>query len=90
MQVDNEIFSCDMAEEKALLHVTSNKYYGLNPVGARIWSLLQEQPRTVKEIYTILLGEYEVEPETLETDLHTFLNELRASNLIKVETEQDA
>ena len=45
-----EQVSCDLAEEVAILDVTSGIYYGLNTVGARIWQLVQE-PRMVSELY---------------------------------------
>lgn len=35
--------SCDLGGEAAILHLTTGTYYGLDPVGARIWTLL-EQP----------------------------------------------
>ena len=38
--------SCDLAGEAAILNIKSGVYYGLDPVGARIWSLVQE-PRKV-------------------------------------------
>ena len=34
--------SCDLAGEAAILNIKSGVYYGLDPVGARIWNLMQE------------------------------------------------
>ncbi len=48
--------SCDLGSEAAILQIASGIYYGLNPVGACIWALLQ-QPRTVREIRDTLLTE---------------------------------
>src|SRR6266849_192279 len=53
--------SCDLGGEAAILHVRKGMYYGLDPVGARVWELLQ-QPRSVQEIKESLLKEFEVEP----------------------------
>ncbi|MGH9865973.1 MAG: PqqD family protein, partial [Candidatus Acidiferrales bacterium] len=36
--------SCELGEEAAILNMKNSVYYGLDPVGARIWRLLQ-QPR---------------------------------------------
>ena len=33
--------SCDLEGEAAILHRDSGVYYGLDPVGARIWRLVQ-------------------------------------------------
>jgi hypothetical protein len=78
--------SCDLAGEAAVLSLKSGTYYGLNPVGARIWSLLQ-QSRTVGEIRDAILAEYEVEPRRCEEDLFTLLDQLAAEGLIVVRDE---
>ena len=75
--------SCDLGGEAAILQLASGTYYGLNPVGARVWALLQ-QPRTVREIHDALLAEYEVGPEQCERDLVALLQTLAAERLIEV------
>ena len=44
-----ENVSCSLGDEAAILHMKSGVYYGLDPVGARVWSMLLE-PRTVEEL----------------------------------------
>jgi hypothetical protein len=75
--------SCPLGEESAILNVRSTVYYGLNPVGARVWNLIQ-QPTTVRELRDTLAGEYEVELENCERDLLDLLEKLRAEGLIEV------
>lgn len=75
--------SCDLAGEAAILNVKSGIYYGLDPVGARIWNLMQE-PREVLEIQNAITGEYDVEPERCARDLITLLEKLLAEGLIEV------
>jgi hypothetical protein len=76
--------SSDLGGEVAILDLKAGVYYGLDTVGARIWSLIQE-PRTVNEIRDILLEEYEVEPERCERDLLVLLQRLADERLIEVE-----
>jgi hypothetical protein len=76
--------SSDLGGEVAILDLKAGVYYGLDAVGARIWSLIQE-PRTVNEIRDILLEEYEVEPERCERDLLVLLQRLATEGLIEVE-----
>jgi hypothetical protein len=76
--------SSDLGGEVAILDLKAGVYYGLDAVGARIWSLIQE-PRTVNEIRDILLEEYEVEPERCERDLLVLLQRLAEEGLIEVE-----
>jgi hypothetical protein len=75
--------SCDLAGEAAILNIKSGVYYGLNPVGARIWNLMQ-QPRKVAEIQDEITNEYEVEPERCSRDLVALLEKLFAEGLIEV------
>jgi Coenzyme PQQ synthesis protein D (PqqD) len=75
--------SCDLAGEAAILNIKSGVYYGLNPVGARIWNLMQE-PRKVAEIQNEITNEYEVEPERCARDLAALLEKLFAEGLIEV------
>jgi hypothetical protein len=73
--------SCDLDGEAAIL--SRGVYYGLDPVGARVWELLQV-PRRVPEIRDALLDEYEVDAERCERDLLALLEQLADKQLIDV------
>jgi hypothetical protein len=75
--------SCSLGEEAAILHMRSGVYYGLDPVGARVWKLL-DQPRSVEDLRAVILDEYDVEPGKCETDLMVLLEKLRTEGLIEV------
>src|ERR1700687_2627338 len=75
--------SCDLAGEPSILNIKSGVYYGLDPVGARIWNLMQE-PRAVAEIQNAITDEYDVEPERCARDLVSLLEKLLAEGLIEV------
>ena len=62
-------------DEAVLLDLRSGTYFGLNPVGARIWQLLAEQT-SLGTVLVTLQREYDVEPDALEHDLLTLVNEL--------------
>lgn len=79
-----EFISCDLGDDTVILSLTDGIYYGLNPVGARIWELLQQQPRTVAELRTAVRREFAVAPERCATDLELFLAQMAARALIKV------
>jgi len=81
--------SSDLGGEVAILELEAGVYYGLDEVGARIWSLIQE-PRSVDEVRDILLEEYEVEPERCQHDLIALLQRLAEEGLVKVEDEKSA
>jgi hypothetical protein len=75
---------CDMAEEAVILNLDSGVYYGLNPVGARVWKLIQE-PKTVSDLLATLLETYDVAVDQCETDLFSLLQDLAANELIVIE-----
>lgn len=75
--------SCDLEGEKVILDLKNGAYYGLDPVGSRILSLLQE-PRQVSQVRDALLEEYDVEPERCEQDVIALLGELAAHGLVEV------
>jgi hypothetical protein len=75
--------ACALGEEAAILHLGSGTYYGLDPVGVRVWNLVQ-QPRSVGEICATLLNEYNVQPERCEADLLELVAKLRDEGLIEI------
>lgn len=75
--------SADLAGEVAILNSKTGIYYGLDPVGARIWALVQ-QGKTVEEMRDIMLEEYEVEPGQLEGDIVHLLADLEGKGLIEL------
>ncbi len=58
----------------------SNVHYYLNPVGGRVWSLIQ-RPATVIHINDVLLLEYDVEQERCLQEVLALLNDLVATDL---------
>ena len=44
-----EQISCDLGEEAVILNLKSGEYYGLDPVGAKIWGWL-ETPQAVVQL----------------------------------------
>jgi Coenzyme PQQ synthesis protein D (PqqD) len=78
--------SSDLGGEIAILDLEGGMYYGLDAVGARIWSLLQD-PRTVEEIRDVLVGEYQVESNRCERDLLALVQRLVEEGLVEVKDE---
>ncbi len=81
--VAQDLVSADLEREAVILNLKDGVYYGLDPMGARIWNLIQ-QPRSVTEIIETLLEEYEVDPQRLSNDLLGLLKEMAARGLIEV------
>jgi coenzyme PQQ synthesis protein D (PqqD) len=86
--VDTQI-SSDLADEAIILELKAGMYYGLDPIGTRIWKLIQE-PRSLSSLRDTLLAEYEVDRERCERDLMALLTELEANKLIRIQNEAAA
>jgi hypothetical protein len=82
--VSGDQISCDLAGEAVILNLKNFTYYGLDPVGASIWSLIQE-PKTFAEIRQALLGIYSVDGQELESDLQELLIQFSEQGLIDVQ-----
>jgi hypothetical protein len=79
----SEQVSCPLGEESAILNLKNSVYYGMNPVGTRIWTLLKE-PRTVEQLRDTLLNEYQVDAALCERDLLDLLGKMKSEGLIEV------
>jgi hypothetical protein len=69
--------------EAVLLNLDSGKYYGLDEVGSRMWTLLT-QHHAMEPAYRALLEEYDVAPERLQQDLLTLVENLVAHGLLDI------
>lgn len=69
--------------EAIVLDIASERYFGLNQVGARLWTLLQSDP-DLAAAHAQLLREFDVAPERLEHDLLAIVTELADAGLVTV------
>src|SRR5437764_564213 len=77
--------SCDLEGEAAILNLKTGAYYGLNPIGARIWQLIQT-PKRVPEIVDTLVPAYEVDPKRCQSDIVALLQDLISDGLAEVQS----
>ena len=75
--------STRLGEEIVILSLRDSVYYGLSDVGARIWDLIQT-PRTVDEILSALVDEYEVAAADAAAGLDRLLRELETRGLVAI------
>jgi Coenzyme PQQ synthesis protein D (PqqD) len=84
VEATKEVAAADLQDEAVILNLKDGVYYGLNPVGARIWELVQE-PRTVGEIADAIASEYDVEADRAEGDVVGLVRDLAESGLVDLE-----
>jgi len=69
--------------ESVLLNLDTEKYFGLDAMGTRMWALLTKSPN-VEAAFAALSDEFEVDPELLRTHLAELLTELMENGLLHV------
>lgn len=72
----------DMGEEKVMLSIENGKYYNLGEIGGAIWDLMQA-PTTVNDIVSSLIADYNVEKETCEEQVITFIHQLLKEGIVE-------
>ena len=72
----------DLDGEAVLLATESGRYFGLNEVGTRMWSLLRLHGE-VEAVCRALLAEYDVPETRLREDVTRFVDTLAIRGLIE-------
>jgi hypothetical protein len=75
--------STKVGGETVILGMRDGVYYGLNPVGTRIWDLVR-QPRVLGDVADTLTAEFEVTREQATADLLALAQDLATRGLIEV------
>jgi hypothetical protein len=82
--IPEDVLFRDVGDEAVILSLETGKYYGLDGVGVRMWSLLAQHGQ-VEPAYRTLLDEYEVSEEQLLKDLLRLVDELASQGLVQVD-----
>jgi hypothetical protein len=69
--------------ESVLLNLETERYFGLDETGTRMWQLATASP-DVDAAYQELLAEFDVEPELLRDNLTDLLGRLVENGLLQV------
>ena len=81
--VSADQLSTRLGDEIVILGLRDSVYYGLSEVGARIWDLIQTR-RTLGEIVSVLLDEYEVGREEAAAGVDQLIKELETRGLVAI------
>jgi hypothetical protein len=70
-------------KEAVLLNIETERYFGLDETGTRMWQLVTAAPK-IELAYQQLLEEYDVQPELLRENLTDLLARLVENGLLQV------
>ena len=72
-----------LEDEVAIVQLKAGVYYGLDPVGARIWELIAT-PRSLRTVRDVVLAEYEVDAERCESALLRLVHTMMEAGLVEI------
>ena len=83
-KIDSEnVISRELEGETVILDMKTGTYLGLNPVGTRMWALIQKHG-SLRKVFEELQNEYEVPANTLERDLLQLVDQLSTKGLVSL------
>ena len=86
IKVSDDVLVQEVGGEAVLLNLASQRYFGLDAIGTRIWALLGQRTPLAGIVETIR-SEYDVEPSRAEADLLALVGELRDMGLVETVAE---
>ena len=83
IMVPEAVLISGLQEESVILNLDSERYYGLDDVGTRMFSVLTTSD-SIEQAFETLLGEYDVDREILRGDLTALIDKLLEQGLVEV------
>ena len=77
----------DLDDTIVMMDVDEGKYYELDPIGVRIWTLL-ETSRTAADICDALAAQFDVDLDTCRRDTLEFLQTASSMRIVHVQPAQ--
>lgn len=78
-----KVIAKSIGDEMVILDLNSSTYFGLDPVGVRVWQLMSEN-RTMSDICETLVAEYDVTHERLQQDIAKLVDDLLKRKLMTI------
>jgi hypothetical protein len=81
-QVSDDVVAREVAGEMVLLDLASGLYFGLDPVGSRIWDRLSEGPCSLVEVCDVIEAEFDAPRAQIEQDIVALAAQFTEKKLI--------
>ena len=81
-QVSDDVIAREVAGEMVLLDLASGVYFGLDPVGSRIWERMSEGPCSLAELCDAIEAEFDAPRASIEEDILALAAQFIEKNLI--------
>lgn len=77
------ILSSTLDDEVVMMSSEKGMYYNLDPIGSRIWELL-DTPQTLESLCAHLMEEYDIDQATCQQETEEFLQSLADRGLVQI------
>ena len=81
VRIQDDVLFQELQGEAVLLNLKTGVYLGLNPIGTRMWQLLQEDG-ALNRVLEVMLQEYDVTQEKLAQDLLDLVGQMEQQGLL--------
>jgi hypothetical protein len=85
VEVPGDVLVSELDGESVILNLKTESYFGLDEVGAWMWSVFTSSD-SIEAAYKTLKGQWDVEPDVLRSDLTTLLEKLAAEGLVRIDS----
>ncbi len=82
-RISDDVVFRELEGEAVLLNLQSGTYFGLDPVGTRIWQLI-EQHGALGAVRDAMLEEFDVDSDAAAHDLLDLVRALAARGLVEI------
>ena len=79
---NQQIIDGELDNNQVIMHIEKGKYFGLNPVGKRIWELI-ESPKSFPEITQSLMSEFDVTETQCTGEVRDFLDKTVKCDIVE-------
>lgn len=79
--INSDIICQELDGQTVLLNPMTGGYFGLDNISSFIWELLQDFD-SVQDVLGCMVEAFDAEPQQLQKDLSTFLEQLKSADLI--------
>ena len=81
VRVPDDVLISNLQEESVILNLDSERYYGLDGVGTRFLSALNES-ESIEAAYEVLRDEFDVDAQSLRQDLLDLIENLLEQGIL--------
>lgn len=82
LRASDDVVAREVGGEMVLLDLASGIYFGLDPVGSRVWAALSDNAASLDELADVIEAAFDAPRSTIEHDLENLLRQLTEKQLV--------